>query len=305
MENNRTLIFCIAVILVGAALIWNSTYVVREGYAGFLTFLGEIQMKKNGQPLVFKPGLHFKYPFLESALILDTRLQTLTIDKSRVMTLQKKDVLVDYYVKWRIDHLATYFTSTGGNAEQAEQLLAQQVNNALRAEFGKRDIQDVVSDARSEIMLTLQKSANISAQLLGIEVVDVRIKAIDLPDEVSSAVFNRMQAERERIATERRSEGQASAEAIKAKADSESAVILAKAREQAAKLMAQGDRDAAQIYSEAYNKEPNFYVFYKSLETYRKSFSKLSDGIILTTQNEWLKYFSSPHSLSLGSTEKK
>jgi membrane protease subunit HflC len=279
-----------SLIFIGVIL-FSSVFVINEGQLAIVTRLGEIKTNTQKQPVVLQPGLHFKVPLLESVLRFDIRIQTLTIDKARIMTLQKKDVLVDYYVKWQIVDLPTYFTSTSGNKLQAEQLLTQQVNNALRAEFGKRNIEDVVSDARSEIMSALQKSANISALPLGIKVVDVRIKSIDLPDEVSMAVFNRMRAERSRVAAEHRSKGQAMAEAIRAKADADSTVIVAKATTLGAKLRAKGDREAGKIYSAAYRQDPGFYSFYQSLETYRKSFATSNDVVVLDTHNDFLKYF--------------
>jgi membrane protease subunit HflC len=282
-----TLIFVLLVLV----LLYGSIFVINEGQLAIVMRLGEIKTNAQKQPLVLQPGLHFKIPLIESVLKFDIRIQTLTIDKARIMTRQKKDVLVDYYVKWKIIDLATFFTSTSGNKLQAEQLLTQQVNNALRAEFGKRDIQDVVSDDRSQIMIMLEKTANLSALPLGIQVVDVRIKSIDLPDEVSTAVFNRMRAERARVAAEHRSKGQAMAEAIRAKADADATVIVAKATAQGAKLRAKGDREAGKIYSAAYRQDPGFYSFYQSLETYRKSFATTNDVVVLDTQNDFLKYF--------------
>jgi membrane protease subunit HflC len=281
-------------LLVLVLLTWSTLFVVREGQQAIITRLGEIQMNAAQQPKVLVPGLHVKMPFIETVLLFDTRIQTLTIDKTRIMTKEKKDVLVDYYVKWKIADLSKYFISTSGKKSQAEQLLMQQVNSALRAEFGKHNIQEVVSDARSDIMSTLQKSTTINAKPLGIEVIDVRIKTIDLPDEVSTAVFNRMRAERARVAAERRSEGQAMAEAIRAKADADATVIQAKAIEQAAKLKAEGDRQAGKIYSVAYRQDPNFYAFYQSLDTYRKSFAKTNDVVVLNSNSPFFKYFNGP-----------
>jgi membrane protease subunit HflC len=282
-------ILTIAMILM--VIFFSSIFVIDEGHLAIVTRLGEIKTNAKKEPVVLQPGLHFKMPVLESVLRFDIRIQTLAIDKARIMTMQKKDVLVDYYVKWQITDLPTYFISTSGNKLQAEQLLTQQANNALRAEFGKRDIQDVVSDARSEIMSTLQKSVNISAEPLGIKVVDVRIKSIDLPDEVSTAVFNRMRAERARVAAEHRSKGQAMAEAIRAKADADATVMVAKATTLGAKLRAKGDLSAGKIYSAAYRQDPGFYSFYQSLETYRKSFATTNDVVVLDTRNDFLKYF--------------
>ncbi len=292
---SKKLVGIIILIIIILMVLSGSLFTVDEGEQALVTRLGQIKDNSQGQPQVMLPGLHVKTPFLDSVLYFDTRIQTLTIDKSRVVTAQKKDVLVDYYVKWRITNLASYFTSTSGDSAQAEQLLTQQINGALRAQFGQRDIPDVVSDARSEIMSALSKSANVGAASLGIQVIDVRIKAIDLPDEVSSAVFNRMRAERTRVAAQHRSEGQAQAEAIQATADADATVIVAKANEQAAQLMAEGDKEAGKIYTQAYSKDPNFYAFYKSLQAYRQSFSNSNNNILVLSPNsDFFKYFNNP-----------
>ncbi len=291
---SHKLITSLIIIFLLIILGFSSLFTVNEGQEALVTRLGEIKLS-DGQPQIEMPGLHVKTPFLDSVLYFDTRIQTLDIEKSRIVTAQKKDVLVDYYVKWKIVNLASYYTSTSGDSSQAEQLLTQQLNSALRAEFGTRDIPDVVSDSRSEIMSALSQSANISAAPLGIKVVDVRIKAIDLPDEVSSAVFNRMRAERTRVATQHRSQGQSDAEAIRAQADADVTVILAKANEQAAQIMAKGDEEAAQMYAKAYSKDPNFYAFYKSLEAYNKSFKSSNDMLVLSPNSDFFKYFNNPN----------
>ncbi len=283
----------IIIAIVGLTILFSSFFVVTEGQKALIMRLGEINTNKQGQSIVYGPGLHIKSPIISSALIFDTRLQTLEIEKSRIVTSQKKDVIVDYYVKWRISDLDKFYTSTGGNKMQAEQLLAQQVNNGLRAEFGRRGISDVVSDDRSQIMTALRTTANESAVSLGIEVIDVRIKAIDLPDEVSVAVFNRMRAERERVAAQHRAEGRSQAEAISAQADADVTVILAKAKQQAASMMAQGDQQAASIYAKAYGSDPSFYAFYRSLQAYSKAFSNKQDVLVLSPDSQFFRYFNS------------
>lgn len=212
-------------------LVFTSIFTVREGHEGLLLRLGKLARDSStGEPKVFAPGLHFKVPFINQAKVFDTRLQTLDIQSSRIVTEEKKDVLVDYFVKWRIKDLPLYYTRTGGNVSQTQILLEQQLNDGLRAQFGQRNISEVVSGERTDIMAILQEQANRSAQPLGVEVVDVRIKRIDLPAEVSTAVFERMRTERQRIANQHRAEGKSAAEAIKANADAGVTVILAKAR---------------------------------------------------------------------------
>jgi membrane protease subunit HflC len=193
-------------------------------------------------------------------------------------------------VKWRIENLATFYTRTGGDVTRAEILLQQQVNNSLRAQFGQRTISEVVSDDRSQIMDNLRQQADQSAKPLGIDVIDVRIKAIDLPQEVSSAVFARMRAERQRVAAEHRAGGQSLAEVIRAKADADVTVTIAKAVEQAAQLRASGDQAAAQVYAKAYSQSPEFYAFYRSLLAYQNTFSNKNDVLVLGPNSEFFKY---------------
>ncbi len=281
-----------AVLFVGLFVAFTSVYTVREGQHGLLLRLGKLSVdSKTKLPRVYNPGLHFKLPFVNSARIFDTRMQTLDMKSSRIVTAEKKDVLVDYYAKWRIADLARYFTSTGGNELRAETLLEQKLNDGLRAQFGKRNISEVVSGERTDIMETLQQQANASAKSLGIKVIDVRIKRIDLPDEVSSAVYERMRAERERVATEHRAEGKSKAEAIRANADAKVTVILATARSHAKKVRGKGDAQAARIYANAYSKDADFFAFYRSLIAYRHSFAKRRDMLVLKPDSQFFRYF--------------
>lgn len=282
----------LVVLIVAIIILFGSIFTITEGQQGLLLRLGKLQKdSKTHQVEVFNPGLHFKVPLIETARRFDTRLQTLTIQSSRIITAEKKYVLVDYYVKWRIRDLPLYYTRTGGNEQQAANLLQQQLNDSLRAEFGRRTIQEVVSDDRTEIMAALLKQADLSAEKLGISVVDVRIKQIDLPSQVRSAVFNRMRAERERVATENRSEGKATAEAIRANADANVTVTIAKAKANAAKIRAEGEAKAAAIYAEAFNKDPKFYAFYRSLNAYQNAFNNKNDILVLRPDSQFFEYF--------------
>ena len=204
-------------------LIFSSIFAIQEGQQGLVMKLGSIRTDASGNPVIMNPGLHVKWPFISKVLYFDTRLQTLEVKSSRIVTAEKKDVIVDYYVKWQMTDLAKFYTSTGGDVSRAQLLLEQQVNNSLRANVGTKTIVEVVSD-RQSIMNNLRMEATKSALPLGITVIDVRIKAIDLPSEVSSAVFERMRAERQRVAAEHRANGQAKAEAIRAKADGDAPV---------------------------------------------------------------------------------
>ena len=281
--------------LVGLILLsfgFSTFYTVEEGQDGLLLRLGKIvRVSKTNEASIKRPGLHFKIPVIHSVKIFDTRMQTLDIESSRIVTAEKKDVIVDYFAKWRIDNLVLYYTRTGGNPLQAQTLLRQRLNDALRAEFGKRDIHEVVSGERVNIMKLLQDQANTSAKELGIKVIDVRIKRIDLPTEVSAALFDRMRAERERIATEHRAEGRSKAEALRANADASVTVILATADRDAKKIRGDGDAVAAKIYADVYSKNKDFYVFYRSLIAYENSFNTKNDILVLKPDTDFFKYF--------------
>lgn len=282
----------------------TTVFIVDEGQQALLLRLGKLEKDAKGKVQIFNPGLHLKLPVIESVRYFDIRLRTLDISSSRIVTAEKKDVIVDYYVKWRIENLPQYFISTGGNTQIAETLLQQQVNDSLRAQFGRKTINEVVTDDRSKIMDALLSQSNRGAKSFGLTVNDVRIKRIDLPQEVSNAVFNRMRAERERAATEFRSKGQASALAVRADADANVVLILAKARADAAAIRAKGLAEAAQIYANAFGKNPNFYALYRSLNVYQNVFTNKNDVFILKPHSEFLKYFDNPANTNADSGKK-
>lgn len=290
MSSLKSLISVIIVILL--ILAYSSFYTVHEGERAFLLRLGSVVTNSKGMPVVKGPGLHMKAPFITTVRYFDMRLQTLDIKSSRIVTAEQKDVIVDYYVKWRINDLVLYYTRASGSVEHADLLLEQQLNDGLRAQFGRRSISEVVSDDRTTIMDALSQQANVNAQKLGIQVVDVRIKRIDLPTEVSTAVFERMRAERERVAMEHRSTGKASAEAIRANADANVTVTIAMAKEQAANLRSQGDAQAAKVYADAYSQDPAFFAFYRSLLAYKKVFNNRDNSVlVLRPDSQFFKYF--------------
>ena len=243
-----------------------------------------------------EPGLYFKVPFLQNVRIFDTRVLTLTSpEPERFITSEKKNVLVDSFVKWRIVDPAKYYVSVrGGDEAQAEARLAQTVNDGLRAEFGKRTVHDVVSGQRDQIMEILRQKADADARTIGVQVLDVRIKRVDLPQEVSESVYQRMEAERKRVANELRSTGAGEAEKIRADADRQREVILAEAYREAQRTKGEGDAKAAAIYAEAFGKNPEFYAFYRSLEAYRQTFKNKSDVMVLDPSSEFFKYLKSP-----------
>ena len=273
-------------------LLMGSLFTVTQGEQGILLRLGRlVQDSSTGKVKVLLPGLHLKMPFTESVRIFDTRIQTLDIKSSRIVTKEKKDVLVDYYVKWRILDLAAYFKSTGGNAFKAETLLEQQLNTSLRAQFGRRTISDVVSGGRDDVMDVLRDHAEKEASKLGIHVVDVRIKGIELPANTSNAIYQRMRADMQKIANRHRADGQAEAEAIQAAADAEVTVTLATARSEGNKVRAAGQAKAAAIYSDAFDKNQTFFDFYRSLQAYEESFKNKGSMLVLDQSSAFFDYF--------------
>ncbi|MHA7841099.1 MAG: protease modulator HflC [Gammaproteobacteria bacterium] len=284
----------IVVMLIGLSFLFT----VREGQEAILLRLGKITVDAAGNPNIMKAGLHTKLPFITHVRKFDVRLQTLDIKSSRIVTAEKKDVIVDYYVKWRIGNVPVFYTRTGGDYGRAELLLEQQINGGLRAEFGQRTISEVISEDRSSIMDKLRETAAVSANKLGVHVVDVRIKRIDLPTEVSKAVFDRMRAERERVATEHRAEGKAKSEAIKGQADAKAIVIVADARAKANEIMGLGDAKATNIYASAYGQDPTFYGFYRSLQAYNHTFQDKNDILLLRPDSQFFTYFDNSRKLT-------
>lgn len=269
-----------------------SLFVVKEGHRAIILRLGEIVTdSRTGEAKVYQPGLHFKVPLINTVKRFDIRLHTMDVQASRILTDQQKYVLVDYYAKWRIKNLPFYYKTTGGYDLRAESLLSQKINNALRAQVGNLSLSDVISGARGDVMETMKNQANLAGERLGIEIIDVRIKRIDLPAEVSKSVFERMRTERQRVATKHRSNGEAVSNAIRAKADAEMTIGLAEAQKEASEIRAQGSSEAASIYSKAYKKDPEFFAFYRSLEAYKHSFSNKSDLLLLQPDSDFFKYF--------------
>ncbi len=271
-----------------AFLVASSAYTIDERDKAILFSLGEIKNDK------LAPGLHFKWPFINNIRKFDGRILTLDAQPERFLTIEKKNVTVDFFVKWRIDNVGQYYRSTRGLEQNAQARLAQIIKDGLRNEFAKRTIKQSVSGERSEIMSSINTISQDLAQHLGIDVVDVRISRIDLPDAVSESVYERMRAERARIAKELRAQGREKSEKIRAAADRERTVILANAYKQAQEERGKGDGKAAEIYAEAYGKDPEFYDFYRSLEAYRTAFNKQKDLMVLEPSSEFFRYFVNP-----------
>lgn len=284
--------FGIAILVTIAVLLSGSLFVVKEGEKAIVIQFGKVKKDaSSGESVVFEPGLHFKWPLIDSVRHLDARLQTLDGDPDRFVTSEKKDLIVDSYVKWRIADFETYYLSTsGGNKLVAENLLEQKVNNGLRSEFGTRTIPQIVSGERSELMNQAMEQAATSSDELGIEIVDVRVKQINLPTEVSNSIFQRMRAERAAVAREHRSEGQEQAEVIRANIDAKVTVMLADAGRNARQLRGEGDATAAQIYADAYSKNAEFYSFWRSMDAYKASFNSKQDVIVVKPDGEFFRY---------------
>jgi membrane protease subunit HflC len=281
----------LAVVLVIIALLaFNSFFVVAEGTRAIVITFGKVEQTAEGQTSVHAPGIHMKIPFFDRVERLDSRIQTLDERADRFVTIDKEDLIVDSYVKWRIEDFGRYWLSTSGIKENAEVLLKQKVNNGLRSEFGTRTIQQIVSGERSELMDEAMTQASSSSDELGISIVDVRVKQINLPAEISKSIFNRMRAERAAAAREYRSEGQEQAEIIRANVDAKVTVMLADAERNARQLRGEGDAQAAQIYAQTYSKDPEFFSFIRSMDAYRASFNSKQDVIVVEPDSDFFRY---------------
>jgi membrane protease subunit HflC len=286
----------IALIIVALGLlVFGSLFVVEEGNKAIVIQFGKVQRDSDTDlTRVFDPGLHLKLPFFDRVVKLDARIQTLDEAPDRFVTSEKKDLIVDLYVKWKIEDFAKYYLATGGIKSSAEVLLQQKVNNGLRSEFGTRTIQQIVSGERSELMDEAMEQASTSSDELGIEIIDVRVKQINLPLEVRNFIFQRMRTEREAVAREHRSEGKEKAEFIKADMDARITVMLADAERNLRKLKGEGEAQAAQIYAETYTKDPEFYSFLRSMDAYKTSFSSKQDVLVVEPDSDFFRYMKNP-----------
>lgn len=279
-------------VLIGAVVVLvvlsMSVFVVDQRQRAIVFQLGEVVDVKT------EPGLHFKVPMLQNVRYFDSRILTLdTGEPERFITAEKKNVLVDSFVKWRIVDVKQYYVSVGGDEQRANTRLLQTVNSSMREEFGKRTIHDVVSGEREQIMNVLREKTDADARKIGIQVVDVRLKRVDLPVEISDSVYRRMDAERKRVANELRASGAAEGEKIKADADKQREVILAEAYREAQKIKGEGDARASALYAAAFGRNPEFYSFYRSLEAYKQSFRSKNDVMVVDPSSDFFKYLKS------------
>ncbi len=286
------------IIIVLIVVIYSSIVIVDEGTRGIMLRFGKVQRDADNKVAVYHPGLHFKIPFIDSITVLDARIRTLDGQADRFVTVEKKDLLVDSYVKWRVSDFGRFFTATGGgDYTQASNLLRRKVNDRLRSEIGSRTIKDIVSGTRGELMAGAKKALNNgqdSTSELGIEVIDVRVKQINLPDEVSSSIYQRMRAERDAVAREHRSQGKEKAAFIQADVDRKVTLILANANKTAQELRGNGDAAAAKLYADAFSSEPEFYSFVRSMKAYENSFAKSENMMILKPDSDFFRFMQAP-----------
>lgn len=286
------------VMAICAFVLFQSIVIVSEGERGIMLRFNKVQRDAEQKVVVYEPGLHFKVPFIDSMKRLDARIKALDPKEARFITVEKKDLLVNSYVKWKISDFGQFYTSTGGNYQKAEDLLRSKVNDRLRSEIGSRTIKDIVSGSRGEVMAGAQKALNSGesgAEKLGIEVVDVRVKQINLPNEVSSSIYQRMRAERDAVAREHRSQGEEKAEFIRAEVDKKVTLIEANAKKTAEELQGAGDAEAARIYTNVLGSEAEFYAFMRSLKAYEASFTEnQSNMLIVKPDSDFLRFMKSP-----------
>ncbi|MFA5017431.1 MAG: protease modulator HflC [Methylobacter sp.] len=280
MTQNKILVSLAALLFISMMCIFT----VSETEKAIKFRLGEIV--KND----YEPGLHFKLPFINNVKKFDKRIQTMEAKPERFLTAEKKNVIVDSFVKWRIGDVTTFYTVVAGDVDQANLRLDQIIKDAFRGEFGKRNIQQLVSTDRQAIREILIKNAKPLAADLGMEIIDVQVMRIDLPDEVSSSVFRRMEAERERVAREFRSQGAEAAERIRADADRQRVVTMANAFRDSEMLRGEGDAKSAEIYAKAYGADTEFFTFYRSLNAYKKTFTS-SSMMVLDPDSDFFRYF--------------
>jgi membrane protease subunit HflC len=275
--------------IVAALILAMSVYTIDQRKAAIKLQLGEVVAIQT------EPGLYFLWPVFQNVKLYDTRIQTMeSRDPERFLTSENRNVLVDSFVKWHVVNVRDFYTSVKGDATQAESRISQTVNDALRAEFAKRTVHDVVSGERDVIMRTVAEKVDQDVRRIGVGVVDVRLKRVDFVPEISSDIYRRMESERKRAANEARATGQAEGEKIKADADRQRQVIVAEAYRDAQKTKGEGDAVASRLYAEAFGKNPEFFSFYRSMEAYRSSLRSKGDVMVLDPSSDFFKYLKNP-----------
>ncbi|QCI22990.1 protease modulator HflC [Buchnera aphidicola] len=299
---NKVFIFLSSIFVL---LLSSSFFIVKEGECGIVLQFGKVLRNNEQKTVVYNPGLHFKLPFLETVKMLDARIHTMDNQADRFVTKEKKDLIVDSYIKWRINDFSRYYLATGGgDIFQAEVLLKRKFSDRLRSEIGRLNVREIVTDSRGRLTtdvlnslnkgsVNLEKNSLInvnSMNALGIHVVDVRIKQINLPVEVSDAIYNRMRAEREAVARSQRSQGQENAEKLRATADYKVSIILSEAQKSALIIKGQGEAEVTKLFAENFSEEPDFYFFIRSLRAYENSFKNNQNIILINSDSEFFQY---------------
>ncbi|URJ25167.1 protease modulator HflC [Candidatus Blochmannia ocreatus (nom. nud.)] len=332
----RNIFSCIIICVI--TLLLFSLFTIKEGHKGIILRFGKVLRDTDNKPLICNPGLHIKIPFIETVKILDSRIQTMENQADRFVTMEKKDLIIDSYIKWRISDLSRYYLATGGgDTSQAEVLIKRKFSDRLRSELGRLNVQGIVTDSRNKLMADVRESLNNgtsgeesmdfqfsnikkincyqsmnnasihkdyyisnsfnpnSMAALGIEIVDVRIKQINLPTEVSDAIYQRMRAERDAVARRHRSQGREEAEKLRATADYEVTRTLAEAKRQSLIIRGEADAETARLYATTFNEDPSFYILIRTLRAYENSFKKTNDDlIILNEESDFLRFMKSP-----------
>ena len=287
--NRLTNPLVLLAIAVAFLILSSAVFTVNERQTAIKLFLGEITRAD------YTPGLHFKVPLLERVIKFDKRILTMDVPPEPVLTNEEKNVIVDTFVKWRIEDPERFYTSVSGSEQFANARLAQFARESLRNAFGKLTIREVVSSARSSLRDAIAAPVDRQAEELGIEVVDMRVKKVELPDDVRDSVYQRMQVDREKVAREIRSQGEESAKRIRAAADRIREETLATAYAEAEQTRGTGDAESARVYAEAYTRDPEFYELYRSLSAYRNAFAGNGDVLVLQPDSEFFKYFNGPN----------
>lgn len=283
--NTTNFLVAAVVVLILASM---SIFIVDQRQRAIVFQLGEVVRVET------TPGIKWKMPLVQNVRFFDSRILTLdSDDPERFITAEKKNVLVDSFIKWRIFDVKQYYVSVNGDEVRAQTRLLQTVNSTLREEFGKRTIHEVVSGQRDELMKVVQEKTDVDARKIGVEVLDVRLKRVDFPMEISDSVYRRMDAERKRVANELRATGNAESEKIRADADKQREIILAQAYREAQKTKGAGDARAAALYAAAFGRNPEFYSFYRSLDVYKQGFKNKSDVMLLDASSPFFKYLKS------------
>jgi membrane protease subunit HflC len=275
------------------AVVFTGLVLVAIGLSAFTVNERELAIKLQVGEVVksdYAPGLHWKIPLIQNVRKFPKRILTISDRPERIFTAERLALQVDYFVKWRIVDAVQFYTSTGGIQRVANDRLSEITKNAIVTEFGKRSVQEAISVERAELMRDMLETATTAAQGLGVELIDVRVKQVEFPDDVRNSVYQQMREERARVAAERRAEGREIAEQRKSTADKQRTIILADAYREGQKLRGEGDARAAETYAKAYNKDPEFYSFYRSIDAYRKSIGKSGDILVLDPDNEFFRY---------------